>query len=122
MPETVSRKSSWPISTCLLVVSLPVVSFALISSELRHLAMLTPMARDLGVTEGASVQAEALTTLFPGIAAPTAAVVIAANLNLCVLVTMAARHRGGKAQARFWRGGFGRLQLLRSSKRNKSCS
>ncbi len=41
MSETVSRKSSWPTSTCLLVVSLTVVSFALISSELRLMAMLT---------------------------------------------------------------------------------
>lgn len=75
MPETVSRKSSWPISTCLSIISLPVVSFALISSELRPMAMLTPMARDLGVTEGAAGQVEVL-TLFPGIAAPTVAVVI----------------------------------------------
>ncbi|MCZ4432059.1 hypothetical protein O3S81_20320 [Agrobacterium sp. SOY23] len=74
-------------------------------------------APDLGVTEGAAGQVDVLTALFPGIAAPMVAVVIPANLNLCVLVT-----DGGRAQARFWRGGFGRLELLCSSKRNKSCS
>ncbi|WP_454687760.1 hypothetical protein [Agrobacterium leguminum] len=41
--ETVSRKISWPISTWLLVVSLIFGSFAVISSELLLMAVLTPM-------------------------------------------------------------------------------
>ncbi|MBB4325530.1 hypothetical protein GGE43_005291 [Agrobacterium tumefaciens] len=54
-------------------------AFALISCELLPMAMLTPTAAYLGVTEGASRQAEALTALFPSIAAPMVAPVIPAQ-------------------------------------------
>ncbi len=92
MSTTVSNRSSWSISTWLSVVSLTFGSFALISSELLPMAVLTPMATDLGVTEGAAGQAVTLTALFAGIAAPTLALIIGRldrkliNLALCVLV------------------------------------
>jgi DHA1 family purine ribonucleoside efflux pump-like MFS transporter len=92
MSETVPKSSVWPISTWLSVISLTFGSFALISSELLPMAVLTPMAADLGVTEGAAGQAVTLTALFAGIAAPTVALIIGRldrkliNLALCVLV------------------------------------
>ncbi len=56
------------------------------------MAVLTPMAADLGISEGAAGQAVALTALFAGIAAPTVALIIGRldrkliNLALCALV------------------------------------
>ncbi|YBV94649.1 MFS transporter (plasmid) [Phyllobacteriaceae bacterium JZ32] len=92
MSETVPKGSTWPISTWLSVISLTFGSFALISSELLPMAVLTPMAADLGVTEGAAGQAVTLTALFAGIAAPAVALIIGrldrklVNLALCALV------------------------------------
>lgn len=92
MSETISSKGTWPISIWLSVVSLTFGSFALISSELLPMAVLTPMAADLGITEGAAGQAVTLTALFAGIAAPTVALIIGRldrkliNLALCALV------------------------------------
>ena len=82
----------WPLSTWLSVISLTFGSFALISSELLPMAVLTPMAANLGVTEGAAGQAVTLTAIFAGIAAPTVALIIGRvdrkriNLLLCALV------------------------------------
>lgn len=87
-----SQNRSWSVSTWLSVVSLTFGSFALISSELLPMAVLTPMAADLGVTEGAAGQAVTLTAIFAGIAAPTVALIIGrvdrklVNLALCFLV------------------------------------
>lgn len=92
MSVTASSRSPWPISTWLSVVALTFGSFALISSELLPMAVLTPMAADLGISEGAAGQAVTLTALFAGIAAPTVALVIGRldrkliNLALCALV------------------------------------
>lgn len=92
MSDRISSRSTWPISTWFSVVSLTFGSFALISSELLPMAVLTPMAADLGVTEGAAGQAVTLTALFAGIAAPTVALIIGRldrkliNLALCALV------------------------------------
>ncbi|MCG7505092.1 MFS transporter [Mesorhizobium retamae] len=92
MSATLSNRSSWSLSTWLSIASLTFGSFALISSELLPMAVLTPMAADLGVTEGAAGQAVTLTALFAGVAAPTVALIIGRidrkliNLALCVLV------------------------------------
>lgn len=92
MSKTTSDRSAWPISIWLSVISLTFGSFALISSELLPMAVLTPMAADLGITEGAAGQAVTLTAIFAGIAAPTVALIIGhvdrklVNLALCVLV------------------------------------
>ncbi|WDR01632.1 MFS transporter [Devosia algicola] len=71
MSESNSSIASWPMSTWFAVISLTLGSFALISSELLPMAVLTPIAAELGVTEGAAGQAVTLTALFAGIAAPT---------------------------------------------------
>jgi DHA1 family purine ribonucleoside efflux pump-like MFS transporter len=67
---------TWSTSTWLSVISLAFGSFALVSSELLPMGLLTPLARDLGVTEGAAGQAVTLTALFAGLAAPTVALII----------------------------------------------
>lgn len=92
MSATVSKTGSWSISTWLAVISLTFGSFALISSELLPMAVLTPMAAELEVSEGAAGQAVTLTALFAGLAAPTVVLVIGRidrkliNLALCVLL------------------------------------
>lgn len=92
MSATLSTRSPWPISTWLSVTSLSFGSFALISSELLPMAVLTPMAVDLGISEGAAGQAVTLTSLFAAIAAPTIALIVGRldrkliNLALCALV------------------------------------
>ncbi len=92
MSANVSHNGSWSISTWLSVVSLTFGSFALISSELLPMAVLTPMAADFGITEGAAGQAVTLTALFAGLAAPTVALIIGRldrkliTLALCALV------------------------------------
>lgn len=92
MSESAPLDSAWPASTWLSVISLTFGSFALISSELLPMAVLTPMAADLGISEGAAGQAVTLTAIFAGIAAPTVALVIGRldrkliNLMLCGLV------------------------------------
>ena len=76
MSETTFSDRSWSISTWRSVASLAFVSFALVSSELLPMGLLTPMARDIGVTEGAAGQAVTLTAIFAGLAAPTVALVV----------------------------------------------
>ena len=92
MSNSTHSDRTWPLSTWLSVVSLTFGAFALISSELLPMAVLTPMAADLGVSEGAAGQAVTLTAIFAGIAAPTVALIIGRldrkliNLVLCMLV------------------------------------
>lgn len=92
MSTTVSHRSPWPISVWLSIVSLAFGSFALMSSELLPMAVLTPMAAEIGISEGAAGQTVTLTALFAGIAAPTVALIIGRldrkliNLALCALV------------------------------------
>ncbi|WP_295805621.1 MFS transporter [uncultured Nitratireductor sp.] len=92
MSDTEHSGRPWAFSTWLSVVSLTFGSFALISSELLPMAVLTPMAADLGVTDGAAGQAVTLTALFAGLAAPSVALIVGRldrkliNLILCLLV------------------------------------
>jgi MFS transporter, DHA1 family, purine ribonucleoside efflux pump len=92
MPEATLPNRSWSTSTWLSVVSLAFASFALVSSELLPMGLLTPMARDIGVSEGAAGQAVTLTAIFAGLAAPTVALIIGRMdrkrimLALCALV------------------------------------
>lgn len=92
MSGTNTSGGSWPLSTWLSIISLGFGSFALVGSELLPAALLTPMARDFGVTEGAAGQAVTLTAIAAAIAAPTVALVIGRldrkliSLMLCGLV------------------------------------
>lgn len=92
MSEAIVATRSWSSSTWLSVASLACGSFAIVGSELLPLGLLTPLARDIGVSEGAAGQAITLTAIFAGIAAPTVALIIGRldrkliMLALCVLV------------------------------------
>jgi len=66
----------WTPGTWFAMLSLSVGSFALAGSELLPMGLLTPMAADIGVSEGAAGQTVTLTALLAGIAAPTVALVI----------------------------------------------
>jgi MFS transporter, DHA1 family, purine ribonucleoside efflux pump len=67
---------AWSPGTWFAMLSLTLGSFALAGSELLPMGLLTPMARDIGVSEGAAGQTVTLTALLAGIAAPTVALVI----------------------------------------------
>lgn len=92
MSEASLANRSWSAATWLSVVSLAFGSFALVSSELLPMGLLTPLARDIGVSEGAAGQAVTLTAIFAGLAAPTVALIIGRldrkliMLMLCALV------------------------------------
>ncbi|MGH8431742.1 MAG: MFS transporter, partial [Solimonas sp.] len=92
MPGASPSNRSWSVSTWLSVASLALGSFAVVSSELLPMGLLTPLARDIGVSEGAAGQAVTLTAIFAGLAAPTVTLVIGRldrkliMLALCVLV------------------------------------
>jgi DHA1 family purine ribonucleoside efflux pump-like MFS transporter len=81
MSQVTLSDRSWSASTWLSVVSLAFGSFALVSSELLPMGLLTLMARDIGVT-----------AIFAGLAAPTVALIIGRTdrkrvaLALCGLV------------------------------------
>lgn len=68
--------TAWSPGTWFAMLSLTLGSFALAGSELLPMGLLTPMARDIGVSEGAAGQTVTLTALLAGIAAPTIALII----------------------------------------------
>src|SRR5689334_5535902 len=57
------------------VVSLALGVFGLVTAEFLPASLLTPMARDLGVTEGVAGQAVTATAIVGAIAAPTMAII-----------------------------------------------
>jgi MFS transporter, DHA1 family, purine ribonucleoside efflux pump len=78
----------WSIATWLSVVSLAFGSFALVSSELLPMGLLTAIARDLGVSEGAAGQAVTMTAIFAGLAAPTVALIVGRLDRKLVMLAM----------------------------------
>src|SRR5262245_37558580 len=92
MSEASLANRSWSAATWFSVPSLGFGSFSLVSSELLPMGLLSPLARDIGVSEGAAGQAVTLTAIFAGLAAPTVALVIGrldrklVMLALCGLV------------------------------------
>lgn len=76
MSDASLSNRSWSASTWASVASLGFGSFAMVSGELLPMGLLTPMARDIGVSEGIAGQTVTLTAIFAGFAAPTVALVI----------------------------------------------
>lgn len=66
----------WPAATWLALLSLMLGSLAVVSSELLPMGVLTPLARDLRVSEGLAGQTVTLAAIFAGFAAPTVALTI----------------------------------------------
>lgn len=83
---------SWSAGIWLSLLSLSLGSFALVTSEFLPASLLTPIARDIGVSEGSAGQAVTATAIFAGLAAPLLALLIGridrklVSLALCVLV------------------------------------
>ncbi|TIT48284.1 MAG: MFS transporter, partial [Mesorhizobium sp.] len=67
--------ATWSATTWFAVLSLAATSFALVSAEFLPASLLTPMARDLGVSEGVAGQAVTATAIVGAIAAPTMAII-----------------------------------------------
>lgn len=76
MAEIHNPGPNWPAATWLALVSLTLGSLAVVSSELLPMGVLTPLARDLEVSEGVAGQTVTLTAIFAGLAAPTIALII----------------------------------------------
>lgn len=76
MTKTHEPGPGWPAATWLALISLTLGSLAVVSSELLPMGVLTPLAQDLGISEGLAGQAVTLTAIFAGLAAPTVALII----------------------------------------------
>lgn len=80
MNDTISIETrpdtGWSPRTWFAMLSLTLGSFALAGSELLPMGLLTPMANDIGVSEGAAGQTVTLTALLAGLSAPTVALLI----------------------------------------------
>ena len=92
MSQANSSDPSWSGGTWLSLISLSLGSFALVTSEFLPASLLTPIARDIGVSEGGAGQAVTATAICAGLAAPLLALLIGridrklVLLALCVLV------------------------------------
>ena len=62
-------QDSWSTTTWFAVVSMAATSFALVSAEFLPAGMLTPMARDLGISEGTAGQVVTATASVGAVAA-----------------------------------------------------
>ncbi|MGG2475661.1 MFS transporter, partial [Rhizobium sp. BR5] len=51
-----AEQPAWTAATWFAVLSMAATSFALVSAEFLPAGLLTPMARDLGITEGTAGQ------------------------------------------------------------------
>lgn len=94
MSQPISSSPSWSGGAWLSLISLALGSFALVTSEFLPASLLTPIARDIGVSEGAAGQAVTATAICAGLAAPLLALLIGridrkiVLLALCALVVI----------------------------------
>lgn len=82
--------SRWSASTWLSVVSMAAATFALVSAEFLPAGLLTPMAADLGISEGTAGQVVTATAVVGALAALFANVVIGRLNRKAVLVGLSA--------------------------------
>ncbi len=82
--------SRWSASTWLSVVSMAAATFALVSAEFLPAGLLTPMAADLGISEGTAGQVVTATAVVGAVAALFANVVIGRLNRKAVLVGLSA--------------------------------
>lgn len=71
-----SAQAGWPLSIWLAVLSMSFATFAIVSAEFLPAGLLTPMAADLGISEGLAGQAVTATAVVGAVAALFANVVI----------------------------------------------
>lgn len=90
LPLDDAAGARWSASTLLAVVSMSVATFALVSAEFLPAGLLTPMAADLGISEGTAGQVVTATASVGAVAALFANVAIGKLNRKAVLVGLSA--------------------------------
>lgn len=107
--------ATWSSATWFAVLSMAAASFALVSAEFMPAGMLTPMARDLGVTEGMAGQVVTATASVGAVTAILSNVLIGRLNRKTVLVSLSALAVGSNILAAtasdFWLLLLGRAGL-----------
>lgn len=85
-----SEETSWSATTWLAVLSMAATSFALVSAEFLPAGLLTPMARDLGISEGTAGQVVTATASVGAVAALLSNVLIGKLNRKTVLIVLSA--------------------------------
>ncbi|PLP59688.1 MFS transporter [Mesorhizobium loti] len=85
-----SDETSWSATTWLAVLSMAATSFALVSAEFLPAGLLTPMARDLGISEGTAGQVVTATASVGAVAALLSNVLIGKLNRKTVLISLSA--------------------------------
>lgn len=85
-----AEPSAWNATTWFAVVSMAATSFALVSAEFLPAGLLTPMARDLGISEGTAGQVVTATASVGAVAALLSNVLIGRLNRKAVLVGLSA--------------------------------
>lgn len=83
-------ETSWSAKTWLAVLSMAATSFALVSAEFLPAGLLTPMARDLGISEGTAGQVVTATASVGAVAALLSNVLIGKLNRKKVLISLSA--------------------------------
>ncbi len=100
------EQSTWTAATWLAVLSMAATSFALVSAEFLPAGLLTPMARDLGISEGTAGQVVTATASIGAITALFSNVLIGKLNRKTVLVALTALAVGSNILAatasEFW--------------------
>jgi DHA1 family purine ribonucleoside efflux pump-like MFS transporter len=102
----IEEQSTWTAATWLAVLSMAATSFALVSAEFLPAGLLTPMARDLGISEGTAGQVVTATASIGAITALFSNVLIGKLNRKTVLVALTALAVGSNILAatasEFW--------------------
>ena len=85
-PEAATARSGWSSKIWLAMLAMLATSFALVSAEFLPAGLLTPMARDLGISEGTAGQVVTATALVGALAAILSNVLIGRINRKTVLV------------------------------------
>ncbi|EJC83255.1 arabinose efflux permease family protein [Rhizobium leguminosarum bv. trifolii WSM2297] len=108
-------QSAWPAATWFAVLSMAATSFALVSAEFLPAGLLTPMARDLGISEGTAGQVVTATASVGAVTALLSNVLIGRLNRKAVLVGLSALAVGSNILAAlatdFWLLLLGRAGL-----------
>lgn len=111
----VAEPAAWNAATWLAVLSMAATSFALVSAEFLPAGLLTPLARDLGITEGTAGQVVTATASVGAITALLSNVLIGRLNRKTVLVGLSALAIGSNILAavatEFWLLLLGRAGL-----------
>ncbi|WP_426129485.1 MFS transporter [Pararhizobium sp. PWRC1-1] len=114
-PDAPTPPAAWSSATWFAVLSMAATSFALVSAEFMPAGMLTPMARDLGVSEGMAGQVVTATASVGAVTAILSNVLIGRLNRKTVLVALSALAVGSNILAAtatdFWLLLLGRAGL-----------